>query len=219
MHCLEIVEDVRLAEYTSEHIASLLADGSTEPVGSQLSSKRQRRLPGYLTNSVVTTRLPQYRDSDTISEFRALIVDIIEGFKSELNGRFSSINVGIWDSFQSLSLQFDKDKFLYQQRLDKLLVYAMDVPALKSPYGEGRLGDDVTEARHDLKAECRIYKRSLLSAFESIPPELRPLATEKLLGQCQARPPMRILNNLFKVAAVADYSVRFFGQKSYRHSV
>ena len=148
MHCLDIV-------------------GSTEPVGSQPSSKR--RLPGYLTNSVFTTRLPQYRDSDTISEFRALIVDIIKGFESELDGRFSSSNVGIWDSFQSLSPQFDKDKFLDQQRLDKLLVYAMDVPALKSPSGEGRLGDDVTEARHDLKAECRIYKRSLLSAFESIP--------------------------------------------------
>ena len=41
VHCLEIVEAVRLdlenfkAEYTSEYIASLLADGSTEPVGSQ----------------------------------------------------------------------------------------------------------------------------------------------------------------------------------------
>ena len=94
---------------------------------------------------------------------------MIEGFKSELDGRFSSSNVGIWDSFQSLSPQFDKVNFLDQQRLDKLLVYAMNVPALKSPSGEGRLGDDVTEARHDLKAECRIYKRSLLSAFESIP--------------------------------------------------
>ena len=166
VHYLEIVEAIRLdlenfkAEYTSEHIASLLAYGSTEPVGSQPSSKRQRRLPGYLTNSVVTTRLPQ---------FRALIVDIIGVFKSELDGRFSSSNVGICDSFQSLSPQFDKEKFLDQQRLDKLLVYAMNVPALKSPSGEGRLGDDVTEARHDLKAECRIYKRSLLSAFESIP--------------------------------------------------
>ena len=129
------------------------------------SSKRQQRLPGYLTNSVVTTRLPQYRDSDTISEFRALIVDIIEGFKSELDGRFSSSYVGIWDSFQSLSPQFDKDKFLDQQRLDKLLVNAINVPALKSLSGEGRLRDDVTEARHDLKAECRIHKRSLLSAF------------------------------------------------------
>ena len=136
---------------------------------SQPSSKRQRRLLGYLKNSVVTTRLPQYSDSDTISEFRALIVDIIEGFKSELDGRFFSSNVGIWDSFQSLSPQFDKDKFLDQPRLDKLLVYAMNVPALKSPSNEGRLGDDVTEARHDLKAECRIYIRSLLSAFESIP--------------------------------------------------
>ena len=141
VHCLEIVEDVRLdlenfkAEDTSEHIASLLADGSTEPVGSQPSSKRQRRLPGYLTNSVDTTRLPQYRDSDTISKLRALIVDIIEGFKNELDGRFSSSNVGIWDSFQSLSPQFDKDKFLDKQRLDKLLVYAMNVPALKSPSG------------------------------------------------------------------------------------
>ena len=77
--------------------------------------------------------------------------------------------IGIWDSFQSLSPQFDKDTFLDQQRLDNLLVYAMNVPALKSPFGEGRLEDDVTEARHDLKAECRIYKRSLLSAFESIP--------------------------------------------------
>ena len=150
MHCLEIVEAVLLdlenfkAEYTSEHIFSLLADGSTESVWSQPSSKRQRRLPGYLTNSVVTTRLPQYRDSDTLSEFRALIVDIIEGFKSELDGRFSSSNVGIWDSFQSLSPQFDKDKFLDQRRLDKLLVYAMNDPALKSPSGEGRLGYDVT---------------------------------------------------------------------------
>ena len=171
-------------------------------MGSQPSSKRQRRLPGYLTNSVVTTRLPQYRDSGTISEFRALIVDIIERFKSEFDGRFSSSNVGICDSFQSLSPQFDKDKFLDQQRLDKLLVYSINVPALKSPSGEGRLGDDVTEARHDLKAECRIYKRSLLSAFESIPPELRPQATE-------TRPPMRVLNNLFKVAAVAGYRVRF----------
>ena len=83
----------------------------------------------------------------------------------------------------------------------------MNVPAPKSPSGEGRLGDDVTEARHDLKAECRIYRRSLLSAFESIPPELRPQAIEKLLGHCQARPLMRILNNLFKVAAVAGYSI------------
>ena len=99
----------------------------------------------------------------------ALIVDIIEGFKSELDGRFSSSYVGIWDYFQFLSPQFDKDKFLDQQRLDKLLVYAMNVPALKSPSGEGRLRDDVTEARHDLKAERRIYKRSLLSAFKSIP--------------------------------------------------
>ena len=175
MHCLEIVEAICLdlenfkAEYTSEHIASLLADGSTEPVGSQPSSKRQRILPGYLTNSVFTTRLPQYRDSDTISEFRALIVNIIEGFESELDSRFSSSNVGFWDSFQTLSPQFDKDKFLDQQRLDKLLVYAMNFPALKSPSGEGRLGDDVTEARHDFKAECRIYKLSLLSAFECIP--------------------------------------------------
>ena len=72
-------------------------------------------------------------------------------------------------SFQSLIPQFDKEKFLDQQRLDKFLVYAMNVPALKSPSGENRLGDDVTEARHDLKAECRIYRRSLLSAFESIP--------------------------------------------------
>ena len=176
-------------------------------MGSQPSSKRQRLIPGYLTNSVVTTRLPQYRDSDTISEFKALIVDIIKGFKSELDGRFSSSNVGIWDSFQSFSPQFNKDKFLDQQRLDMLLVYAMNVPAPKSSSGEGRFSDDVTEARHNLKAECRIYKRSLLSAFESIPPELRPQATEKLLGHCQARPPMRILNNLFKVSAVAGYSV------------
>ena len=78
----------------------------------------------------------------------SLIIAIIEGFKSELDGRFSSNNVGIWDSFQSLSPRFDKDKFLDQQRLDKLLVYATNVPALKSPPGEGRLGDDVTEARH-----------------------------------------------------------------------
>ena len=40
VHCLEIVEAVRLnlenfkAYYTSEHIDSLLADGSTVPVGS-----------------------------------------------------------------------------------------------------------------------------------------------------------------------------------------
>ena len=101
VHCLANFK----AEYTSEHIASLLADGTTEPVWSQPLSKRQRRLPGYLTNSVVTTRLPQYRDSDTISEFRALIVDIIKGFKSELDGRFSSRNVGNWDSFESLSPQ------------------------------------------------------------------------------------------------------------------
>ena len=112
-----------------------------------LSDSDDCRLPGYLTNSVVTTRLPQYRGSDTISEFRALIVDIIEGFKSELDGRFSSSNVGIWDSFQSLSPQFDKDKFLDQQRLEKLFVYAMNFPALKLPSGEGRLWDDVTEAR------------------------------------------------------------------------
>ena len=72
----------------------------------------------------------------------------------------------------------------------------MNVPALNSSSGEGRFSDDVTEARHDLKAECRIYKRSLLSAFESFPPELRPQATKKLLGHCQARPPMRILNNI-----------------------
>ena len=66
VHCLEIVEAVRLdlenfkAEYTSEHIAPLLADGSTEPVGSQPSSKRQQRLPGYLTNSVVTTTVQRH---------------------------------------------------------------------------------------------------------------------------------------------------------------
>ena len=126
-------------------------------MGSPPSSKRQRRLPGYLTNSFVTTRLPQYRDSDTILEFRALIVDIIEGFKSELDGRFSSSNVGIWDSLLSLSPQFDKDKFLDQQRLDQLLVYAIYVPVFKSPSGESRLGDDVTEARHDLNEECMTY--------------------------------------------------------------
>ena len=128
---------------------------------SQATSRTQFSQPDYHSTETVTLcRRP---------EFRALIFDIIEGFKSELDGRFSSSNVGIWVSFQSLSPQFDKDKFLDQQPLDKLLVYVMNVPALKSPSGEGRLGDDVTESRHDFKAECRIYKRSLLSAFESIP--------------------------------------------------
>ena len=101
---------------------------------SQATSRTNSSQPDYHSTETVTL----YRNS----EIRALIliVEIIEGFKSELDGRFSSSNVSIWDFFQSLSPQFDKDKFLGQQRLDKLLVYAMNVPALKSPSGEGRLG-------------------------------------------------------------------------------
>ena len=115
---------------------------------------------------------PDYHSTETVTLYRSSglkYLTLLKGFKVNLMVAFPPVMEEIWDSFQSLSPQFDKDKFLDQQRLDKLLVYAANVPALKSPSGEGRLGDDVTEARHDLKAECRIYKRSLLSAFESIP--------------------------------------------------
>ena len=61
----------------SHHVSDSDSDDS------QANSRTQLSQPDY------------YRDSDTIPEFRALIVDIIEGFKSELDGRFSSSNVGI----------------------------------------------------------------------------------------------------------------------------
>ena len=53
-----------------------------------------------------------YRAPQDVTQLRALAVDIVESFKSELDGRFSDENVELWQALQVLSPDHSQNDFL-----------------------------------------------------------------------------------------------------------
>lgn len=211
--CMETVEDLTVQLlglkdlYNRDHVCSLLGIDPECHGSNQLSGKRKRKVPNSFNDSVVEHNIPHYRSSDSLDDFVRIIGDIIDSFINELEGRFSEANSSIWKSFQSLTPVFGEEQFLNGDKLDSLLQYSMAIPALRCSPDDGGLGDDLSEARDDLKSESRLFKKRLLAISNGIGDQARPQATEILLQHCQSRSSMRTLSNLYKVSVVAGYSV------------
>ena len=137
MTCLDTLECLRVDlekhkdTYSLEHISGLLTDPVAPPAGEEDDEaelqaprpKRQRKLPSYLADSVITAPMPQFRAPQDVTELRALAVDIVESFKSELDGRFSDENVELWKALQALSPDHSQNDFLDFTLLIPLIEY------------------------------------------------------------------------------------------------
>ena len=233
MACIDVLESVRLdlenhrATYTEDHIASLIgwdpssssnsssshsSSSQTQSLSSQSSRpKRQRTLPFHLSDSVVTSSMPQFRDPDSqdttlLQELRGLTVDIINAFNTELDGRFSDGNVRLWDAFQCLSPASTRQNFLNAEKLIPLLDYAFSIPYFKGNRTDGKLGNDLDDAKDDLRSECRLFKGLLLQQFDNLQEDESLFFAERLPNFIESRPTIRILNILYRVAITAGYS-------------
>lgn len=218
--CLDTLGSVYLeledhkATYTVEHIQSLInpptpASTTQQDTAEQATSddrppsKRRRVLPSHLNDSVITSAMPIFRNpaNDNIAmELRGLAVDVIESFKSELDGRFSNDNVELWGAFQSLSPTHSMDKFLDGDLLLPLLKYAHTIPVFRSKLG------DLRHAEENLRAECRIFKKQFVKRYETFSDSDKLQFTEKFLLYCQELEAVEVLEVLFKIAVVAGYS-------------
>ena len=100
MTCLDTLECIRddlekhKETYSLEHIAGFFADPPADEEVDEAEPqaprpKRQRRLPSYLHDSVITAPMPQFRAPQDVTELRALAVDIVESIKSELDSGWS----------------------------------------------------------------------------------------------------------------------------------
>ena len=188
--------------YSLEHIAAMFPEPSEddEEESEPPRAKRQRKLPSYLKDSVITAPMPQFRSTQDVTELRALAVDIIESFKSELDGRFSGENVKLWKALQALSPDHNEEEFLNYKLLIPLLEYCYTIPYFKGIMGE--LGD----AKETLKSECRIFKRLFLIQWSLISPDDKLRTTEILTQYSQTLTAAKIIHILFKFAMIAGYS-------------
>ena len=67
-------------------------------------------------------------------------------------------------------------------------------------------GNDIDDAKDDLRSECRLFKGLLLQHFDNIQEDESLFFAEKLLNFIESRPTIRILNILYRVAITAGYS-------------
>ena len=82
-----------------------------------------------------------------------LTVDIISAFSTELDGRFSDGNVRL-----CLSPASNRQNFLNAEKLFPPLDYAFSIPYFNGNRTDGKLGNDLDDAKDDLRSECRLFK-------------------------------------------------------------
>ena len=116
-----------LAKYTVNYISKALDHQSTTITSSSVPKpKRQRTLPTYFSDSIVTAKMPVYHKPSTVEELRALPVYVIDSFERELEGRFADENTKLWDSLKNLLPT--SDHFLDPLKLKPLFEYVLTIP-------------------------------------------------------------------------------------------
>lgn len=155
--------------------------------------------------------MPQFRDPDSqdttlLQELRGLTEDIVNAFNNELDGRFSDGNVRLWDAFQCLSPASNRQNFLNAEKLFPLLEYAFSIPYFKGSRSDGKLGNDLADAKDDLGSECRLFKGLLLQQFDGLLEDESLFFADRLLKFIESRPTIRVLRALYCCAITAGYS-------------
>ena len=79
--------------------------------------------------------MPQFKAPQDVTELRALAVDIVESFKSDLDGRFSDENVELWQALQVLSPDHSQNDFLDFTLLILLIEYCHSIPFFRDSMG------------------------------------------------------------------------------------
>ena len=94
--------NLKKSEYSAEKIAEIIKTDITSSgcsdSGGEPRAKRQRKLPSRLEDSVVTARVPIFRNdsSESVMLLRGLVVDVLDTLDAELTERFSEENVSCW---------------------------------------------------------------------------------------------------------------------------
>ena len=92
--------------------------------------------------------MPQFRASQDVTELHVLAIDIVESFKSELDGRFTYENVELWQALQALSPDHSQNNFL-----DFILSIPLIEYCHSSPYFRDSMGD----AKKALRCDIRLF--------------------------------------------------------------
>ena len=93
--------------------------------------------------------MPQFRASQDVTELHVLAIDIVESFKSELNGRFTYENVELWQALQALSpVDHSQNNFLDFILSIPLIEYCHSIPYFR---------DSTGDAKEALRCEFRLF--------------------------------------------------------------
>lgn len=192
-------------KYSVGHIAALI-NAEAQIQSEDPRPKRKKTMPGYLSSSVVTMRMPVYHKPSGLEELKALADDVINCFVHELDNRFSDENTSLWESFKILLPTSDKENFLDTEKLKPLLDYCLSIPHFS--YLLARYGDFNGIYRR-LQAEHVIFKDILLNKFG----KRKDGATLKdgdvltdMYRYCHCQETTPVISSLLKVAIVAGYS-------------
>jgi hypothetical protein len=120
-------------KYTIENITHLIYPecAATTVIEPGVASKRKRTIPDKFQDSVLTDKLPIYRDmTNNLERLRALAVEVLDNLDAEFDNRFSEFNTELWLSFATL--EPSKALFLDVNKLRPLLDFIKTIPGNKS---------------------------------------------------------------------------------------
>lgn len=218
---LEILESVSLEltkrkdKYSESHITSLISDrdldqATSSEIADSHRPKRKKTLSVYLSDSIVTERLPAYHKSSGVTELRALAIDVIDSLLSELAGRFSDANTGIWASFANLlpTDESTEENFLDPEVLLPLLKYCWSIPYFATALKEADI-PDIQSAQQRLLSESQVFKRIIISKFSKRRKDYHLKdgdVVSKIFKYVEDQDGIIVLKLLYKSAVVAGYS-------------
>lgn len=210
-------------KYTIQHITPLIypedVPTSTDSVNEPgIASKRKRKIPEKFQDSLLTDKLPMYRDANNeLERLRALAVEVLDNLDAEFDDRFSEFNTQLWMSFAML--EPSNTAFLDANKLRPLLDFVKSIPIISQKIEDlsfDKLESECTvfrsviqnfNERQDSLAEIEFQKKKAendVKGKKTGKPKLNKMTrtTQFVLTLCGAE----VLQQMYLVAVTAGYS-------------
>ena len=160
-------------KYTFEYITHLIYPESVATCTSVnepgVASKGKRTIPEKFQDSVLTDKLPIYRDmNNEMERLRALAVEVLDNLDAEFDVRFSEFNTQLWMSFAMLKPT--NTAFLDANEFRPLLDFIKAIPVISQKV------EDLSFDK--LESECDVF-RSVIQDFNDRKDSLAELEFQK----------------------------------------
>ena len=162
------------------------------------SKKRKKSVPkAMIQDFFVTEHLPSASANET-TQFRPVLVEMVDSLSSELEGRFKENNTSLWSSM--LALLPSCDSFLDVESLKPLFQYSMTVPVIARKL-EGKTIDN-------LRAECQVFRPVLQSSEWTVDPSTKSININEVAGYMikNYAGAATVLTQLYKLSITAGYT-------------